>query len=259
MSVRAFYDGLAPWYHLVYEDWETSVARQGAALASIIRERWGAGARLVLDAALGIGPQALGLAAQGFRVVGSDLSPVAVNRARLEASRRGVALPCHVADFQAPAVRSASVDVVLAADNALPHLDTEHDVERALAEWLRCLRPGGGCLISMRDYGAPPAPGTVQIHPYGERLWAGRRYRLRQVWTWQGPRYEVALEIAAADAVVAEPALILTTSYLAITPARVADLMRAVGLANVQRLDGRFFQPVLVGTRVRDSTRAASG
>ncbi len=38
MSVRAFYDDLAPRYHLVYEDWETSVARQGGALASLIAE-----------------------------------------------------------------------------------------------------------------------------------------------------------------------------------------------------------------------------
>jgi len=42
MSVRAFYDELAPLYHLVYDDWETSVARQDATLASLIAEHWGA-------------------------------------------------------------------------------------------------------------------------------------------------------------------------------------------------------------------------
>ena len=55
MSVQAFYDELAPLYHLVYENWEASVARQGKALASLIGEHWGAGARTVLDAAVGIG------------------------------------------------------------------------------------------------------------------------------------------------------------------------------------------------------------
>ena len=63
MSVQAFYDELAPLYHLVYENWEASVARQGKALASLIGEHWGAGARTVLDAAVGIGTQALGLLA----------------------------------------------------------------------------------------------------------------------------------------------------------------------------------------------------
>ena len=40
MSVQAFYDELAPLYHLVYENWEASVARQGKALASLIGEHW---------------------------------------------------------------------------------------------------------------------------------------------------------------------------------------------------------------------------
>jgi glycine/sarcosine N-methyltransferase len=82
MSVQAFYDDLAPLYHLVYENWEATVARQGTALASLIGEEWGAGARSVLDAAIGIGTQALGLLALGFRVTGSDLSPVSVMRAQ---------------------------------------------------------------------------------------------------------------------------------------------------------------------------------
>jgi len=35
MSVRAFYDALAPWYHLVYQDWEASITRQGEALRTL--------------------------------------------------------------------------------------------------------------------------------------------------------------------------------------------------------------------------------
>src|SRR5206468_869471 len=92
MSVRAFYDDLAPLYHLVYEDWETSVARQGGALASLIAEHWGVNAHAVLDAALGIGTQALGLLARGFRVTGSDLSIGAVTRARRESVVRRLPL-----------------------------------------------------------------------------------------------------------------------------------------------------------------------
>src|SRR5215813_15652606 len=57
MSVGAFYDELAPLYHLVYEDWEGTVARQGRQLASLIAEYWGTGAHTVLDASQGIGTQ----------------------------------------------------------------------------------------------------------------------------------------------------------------------------------------------------------
>jgi SAM-dependent methyltransferase len=247
VTVQAFYDGLAPLYHLVYEDWEATVARQGKALAALIAEHWGPGVRDVLDAALGIGTQALGLLANGFRVTGSDISVGAVTRARREAAMRRLPLVSLVADFRALAARSSSFDVVLACDNALPHLDTAADIQTALAECFRCVRPGGGCLVSMRDYGPPPPVGTVEERPYGERFWAGRRYHLRQVWTWHGPRYEVSLEIAPEGADTGTT--VLKSTYLAIPVDRVAGLMRAVGFEHVRRVDGRFLQPVLVGTR----------
>jgi SAM-dependent methyltransferase len=246
MSVRAFYDELAPLYHLVYEDWEMSVVRQGRALTSLIGEYWGAGAHAVLDAALGISTQSLGLLARGFRVTGSDLSVGAVTRARREAKERRLPLVSLVADFRALPVRSAAFDVVLLCDNPLPHLDSEADIQGALAECFRCVRRGGGCLISMRDYESPPPTGTVEVRPYGERLWAGRRYHLRQVWTWRGPRYDLSFEITPADGADARA---LKTSYLAIPVEQVAGLMRTVGFENVARVDERFFQPVLVGTR----------
>jgi SAM-dependent methyltransferase len=247
-SVEAFYDELAPWYHLIFEDWERTVAWQGAALASLIAEYWGADARAVLDAAVGIGTQALGLLAKGFHVTGSDLSSGAVSRARREAIVRRLPLVSLVADFRALPVRSAAFDVVLCCDNALPHLDTEADIAAALAECFRCVRRGGGCLISMRDYQSPPPAGTVEVRPYGERLWAGRRYHLRQVWTWRGPRYDLSFEITSADG-AESAATVLNTSYLAIPVEQVTRLMRTVGFENVGRIDGRFFQPVLVGTR----------
>jgi SAM-dependent methyltransferase len=246
-SVRAFYDELAPLYHLVYEDWESSVARQGAALASLIAEHWGADTRSILDAALGIGTQSLGLLARGYRVTGSDLSAGAVRRARREAAARGLPLVSLVADFRALPVRSTSFDVVLVCDNAIPHLDSEADIRMALAECLRCVRRGGGCLISMRDYQSPPPAGTVEVRPYGERLVVGRRYQLRQVWTWRGPRYDLSFEITPVDPDA--EAIVLKTSYLAIPVERVSGLMRAAGFENVRRVDGRFSQPVLIGTR----------
>jgi len=250
MSVRTFYDELAPLYHLIYEDWETSLGRQGAALGALIGECWGADARAVLDASLGIGTQALGLLGRGFRVTGLDLSVGAVTRARREAALRGLPLVSLVADFRALPVRSAAFDVVLACDNSLPHLDSEADIRGALAECFRCVRPGGGCLLSMRDYKSPPPTGTVEVRPYGERLWAGRRYHLRQVWTWRGPRYDLSFEITPADRAEAGTT-VLKTTYLAIPVEQVAGLMRTVGFENVRRMDGRFFQPVLVGTRPR--------
>ena len=100
----------------------------------------------------------------------------------------------------------------------------------------------------MRDYGSPPPSGTVEVRPYGERAWAGRRYHLRQVWSWRGPRYDLSFEITPADN-APNGATILQSSYLAIPVAQVAELMNGVGFHDVRRVDDRFIQPVLVGTR----------
>jgi len=249
LSVVGFYDALAPWYHLVYQDWDASIARQGEALGSLLATEWGTGIRRLLDVTVGVGTQALGLAARGYEVIGSDISPSSVRRASAEAARRGLTLRCFVSDVRAVAARSASADAVIACDNSLPHLLSEDEIRLALRECLRCLRSQGGCVISLRDYGPPPAHGTEETKDYGDRTWAGRACRLRQVCHWRGELYDLAFELVARDGT---DQVVLGTpqaTYFAIPVSRVAALMERVGFKNVHRIDGCLLQPVLVGTR----------
>jgi SAM-dependent methyltransferase len=249
LEVGNFYDALAPWYHLVYQDWEATIGRQGRALSSLLASEWGSPPNRVLDAAVGIGTQALGLAAQGFRVTGSDISLAAVQRAGEEAGRRGLRLGCLVGDVRALPVRSTTFDIVLACDNALPHLLSEDDIRCAFQECLRCIRPRGGCVISMRDYGMPPSPGAVETQDYGERIWSGRRCRLVQTRRWRGELYDVAFELVTNDETKEVVARTPETKYFAIGIERMAVLMEEAGFTRVRRIDGCLFQPVLVGTR----------
>src|SRR5262245_2330789 len=100
VSVERFYDELAPFYHLIFQDWDATIRRQAEALDGIIRERWGDGRLSILDVACGIGTQALGLAALGHRVTASDISSGAVERATREAAARGLAVRFSVADIR---------------------------------------------------------------------------------------------------------------------------------------------------------------
>lgn len=143
MDTRGFYDELADRYDLIYADWDASVTRQGRALDALLTAALGPGPHTVLDSACGIGTQALGLAALGHRVTGTDLSPASVARAAREAAQRSLALPVAVADMRDLPFADASFDAVVCADNALPHLLTAEDVCAALAETRRVLRPGG--------------------------------------------------------------------------------------------------------------------
>jgi len=55
-SVSRFYDDLAPDHHLIFDDWETSLAWQGRVLTNIIQSQWPAH-NTVLDVSCGIGTQ----------------------------------------------------------------------------------------------------------------------------------------------------------------------------------------------------------
>ena len=244
-----FYDQLASFYHLIYPDWETSITQQAAALDSIIQECWGAETTTILDVACGIGTQALGLAQLGYQVTASDLSRAAVARARREATARHLELRCFVADMRHMAVSSQQqYDVVLACDNAVPHLLTDEDMLTAFQAWYTCVRPGGGCLITVRDYDREDRTG-IQVKPYGLRIEGRTRYLLLQVWEFHGALYALALYCIEDRGGRQAVTHVLRTTYYAIGTETLMALMRQAGFQDVRRLAARFFQPVLIGTK----------
>jgi glycine/sarcosine N-methyltransferase len=133
MDPTKSYDELASQYHLIFEDWELSVERQGAALSSILQGKCGlATTARILDCACGIGTQSLGLAKMGFRVAGCDLSARAIERARLEASRRNADIHFSVANMlNLTSLGESHFDAVICVDNALPHLESAEQLFQA--------------------------------------------------------------------------------------------------------------------------------
>jgi glycine/sarcosine N-methyltransferase len=222
------------------------MARQASALDELIQGRWRRSHHPLLDIAAGIGTQALGLANLGYPVFASDLSHRALSRARAEAQRQGLRLPTCAADFVALPYRSHLAGLVLAADNSLPHLLTDEAILQALRECRRCLRPGGGLVLTIRDYGPPPAPGTVEHHPYGWRRWGDQDYYVDQEWHWNGPHYD--LRITASRSEGAVPDHEFRGRYYAIPVAHLHTLCTTAGFVDVDRQDGRYYQPVILAT-----------
>src|SRR5262249_27285619 len=163
------------------------------------------------------------------------LSRAAVLRAGREAARRALRVRLTVADFRRLPLRSEAVDVVMACDNALPHLLTEDEIAQALRELIRCLRPGGGAIVTLRDYGPVPPPGTVEVRRYGGRDIGGRRYRAEQEWRWNGPFYELRLRVRVEEGGTEQTIVEPCTTYFAIPVTIVAELMRAAGFEAVER------------------------
>jgi len=244
-----FYDELAPFYHLIYPDWEAGMRRQGQALDAILRSRGGSPPRTVLDAACGVGTQSLALAALGYEVTASDLSPGAVERAAREAAARGLALRTSVADMREVFDHHRrTFDAVIACDNSVPHLLTDADIARAFEQFFRCTAPGGLCLISVRDYDVMEKGGPrVVLH--GVRQVEGARFVLFQVLEWEGERYRTTMYVIE-DSRPAEPAAhAMRSTYYAVSIARLMDFLRQAGFMEVERIDGTFFQPVVLGRK----------
>ena len=248
--MNAFYDQLSPFYHLIYNDWEAGIAQQAKALSQIIYGQWGRSTKSVLDVSCGIGTQSIGLAALGFRVTGSDLSPEAVERAKREATSRGLAVSFSTCDMRYIDTRhGADFDVVLSGDNSVPHLLCDGDILLALHGMHACLRPGGGCVITIRDYDREER-GKGIVKPYGIREEDGKRYLIWQVWDFEGEQYTLSIYFIEDDKVSGTAKThVMRSRYYAISPGHLLALMERAGFADVKRLDGVFFQPVLVGTK----------
>jgi SAM-dependent methyltransferase len=247
MTTIDFYNQLAPFYHLIYPDWEASIQRQASALDGILQEFWGDGVKTILDLTCGIGTQALGLAQLGYSLTGSDISEQAVERARQEAAARELAIDFSVADMRrAYAHHQKQFDLVIACDNAVPHLLTDEQILVAFRQFYQCTRPGGGCLITVRDYDQEERSG-VQVKPHGLRIEHNTRYLVFQVWEFHDLIYDLSLYFVADRGGSDCTTHVMRSKYYAVGTDKLMSLMRKAGFEQVQRLDDRLYQPVIIG------------
>jgi SAM-dependent methyltransferase len=251
--VARFYDDLAGFYHLLFDDWDAAIERQALAVDALLTRLAGPGPKRILDAACGIGTKAIGLARLGHDVRGTDLSGAAVMRARREAERLGAKLKIGVADMRSLSGYVAGpFDIVCALDNALPHLMTDEELATALREAAAVLAPGGWFVASVRDYDRLIAerPRTTPLRLIDE---PGGYRALFQVWDWRpdGQSYRLHQHIVRWRN-GAQDAHVFDSEYRALTRAAVERGLTAAGFADWQWLgqeDSRFYQPVVAARR----------
>ncbi len=247
-SPADFYDDLAELYHHIYLDWEAGIAWQGRSLDAIIRDRW-PGSRTVLDVSCGIGTQSLGLAALGYDVTAADVSPGAVARARREAAARGLDVAFEVADMRVLAeTLSGTWDVVLSADNAFAHILDDGDLSAAMTGMIARTRTRGGVLLTLRDYPETLDP-TTQVHAYGVRETPHGRVIPLQVWDAAEGTYLMTFYVIRDDGRGTPDVSVFRTRAKDRPVDSVLGMMRRAGLMDVERIDGVFYEPVLVGTK----------
>jgi glycine/sarcosine N-methyltransferase len=251
--VRGFYDALADDYHRIFEDWDAAVVRQGDVLARLLGRLGAHAGAAILDCTCGIGTQALGLAARGYRVHGTDLSGGAIARARREAARLGIAASFAVADVrELETAVPGSYDAVVALDNSLSHLETAEDLALAVRGMAVRTATGGIVLASVRDYDALAARRETSTHPR-VRLEDGGRSVTFQLWTWDddGEGYEAEMLLLAES----PSGWHVSSSRTRLRALRRSDLVEAftaAGLDDVavhEPAGSDYYQPVVAGRR----------
>lgn len=250
-DVLSFYDALAADYHLIFQDWVKAQEQQGQLLDRLIRAHVDAGRYplTVLDCACGIGTQAIGLAKQGgYRIHASDISPQALARAESEARQAGVSVSFSIADMRSLGQMIAGqFDVVMAMDNAIPHLLSDADLHLAARELRVKTRTGGLLLASTRDYDSlleeRPQLTSQRIIPTAE----GVRV-VFQVWQWQGEQYRITQFFVMPHGLEWQMRY-YTTSYRALRRDTLTRAFSQAGFREVTWLmpaESGFYQPIVL-------------
>ena len=252
----AFYNDLADHYHLLFQDWDRSITWQAGVLGPLLeKELAGTPSLRILDCACGIGTQALGLVARGHVVTGTDISGTAIDRARREAEQRGLAIRFATADMRdLSAIGDSPFDVVLAADNALPHLQTEVDLTRAVREICGKLREGGMFLATIRDYDDLIATRPTITPP--AFFQDGEHRRLyHQVWDWSGDRQYTLHLYLTRETPQGWDCRHFVSNYRALLREELDATLHKAGFAGIRWLmpvDSGFYQPLVLARRQSD-------
>lgn len=141
-------------------------------------------------------------------------------------------------------------DIVISADNSLPHLLTDDDILTASRKTHRYLKPGGGCILTVRDYDAEPRGKNI-VKPYGARVEGDKRYVLFQVWDFEGSYCDIGFFFVEENSETKTVAThVMRSRYYAISIQRLMERMWEAGFKDVLQLDHVFYQPVLIGTKI---------
>ena len=248
--VQTFYDDLASQYDKLFMDWQETTREQAVILDRLFADcGFGRSAR-VLDCACGIGTQAIGLAKLGYPVTSSDISLAELTEAEKRAEQAGVEIRLVSADFRALQDSFAETfDILIAMDNALPHMLCREELEKAVESIAARLREDGLFVGSIRDYDALLRTKPAYAPPYIHKTEKGQRVCF-QTWDWEGDRYRLIQYIIEDEGKPRTEKF--ACEYRATRREELTGLFEAAGCRSVRWLmpeQTGFYQPIIMARK----------
>jgi len=248
--IQKFYDSMASHYDKLFLDWKTTTKEQAVLLQGLFQKYGYDKKSSILDCACGIGTQVIGLATLGYNVTASDISDGEIAEAKTRALNANVDIQFKKADFCALAeVFSKKFDIVIAMDNALPHMLTSDDLGKAVKSITGQIKENGIFVGSIRDYDLLLKDKPPYSPPYIHETEKGKRVSF-QTWDWSDDRYkltqyiiddEITLEINKFEC-----------EYRATRREELTNLFTANGCKEVVWMfpeETGFYQPIIVARK----------
>ncbi len=249
--IQTFYDNLASQYDKLFLDWQATTDEQATILHKLFKQNGFDNTANILDCACGIGTQAIGLAKLGYNITASDISDGEIAEAKIRAKNAKVNISFQNADFcELSKAFTQQFDIIIAMDNALPHMLSHNDLERAIKSIANQIAKNGIFVGSIRDYDSLLKEKPPYSPPYIHKTANGKRVSF-QTWDWHEENYKLTQYII-------EYGEKLTVSkfdceYRATRRQELTDLFIANGCKNVVWLipeETGFYQPIIVAKKI---------
>lgn len=248
--IQTFYDDLASQYDKLFQNWDNTVKEQAVILDKLFKDNGYDDKCEILDCACGIGTQAIGLASLGYNVTASDISVMELEEAKRRAVKSHVNVSFENADFRALSERfPKKFDIIIAMDNALPHMLSKSDLKIAVKSIVNQLSTGGMVIASIRDYDTLIESKPPYSPPYIHKTENGQRVSF-QTWEWYGENYKLVQYII-------EDSETLNISkyeceYRAVKREELTDILLDSGCSKVVWKfpdETGFYQPIVIGKK----------
>lgn len=249
-STKGFYDALAVDYHLVYQNWDKSMARQAKVIDQLIKKQDLKESTTLLDCTCGIGTQSIGLSQLGYKVYGTDLSPASIERAQQEAKKRQLSIVFEAVDVRELAQKiKGQFDVVISFDNSLPHLKEREELLLAAKSIRTKMRPDSLFIGSIRDYDRLLAEKPTATMPVS-RQQAGITTITFQKWDWHANHIYVVHHFTVKGQDVTFKTQVRKAEYRAYSRSEISGTFQEAGFQKIDWLmpeQTGFYQPIFIG------------
>lgn len=249
-SIKAFYNDMATQYDMLFQDWLETTKFQAKILDKMIGNSGVRKKGKLLDCACGIGTQAVGLSMLGYQVTASDLSDGELKEAEKRAKGNGVQIDFKQADFcKLSDTFSEKFSVIIAMDNALPHMLTREDLRLAIASISNQTEAGGLFLASIRDYDDLLKRKPHCSTPYVHKTEKGQKVSF-QTWEWLGENYKFTQYIIDDEGELKIGKF--NCEYRAVTREELTAHLLACGFTKVEWKfpeETGFYQPIVIAKK----------